>query len=524
MALRNDMLGPHRFGKMFPDLAPFRPPDDALSALGDAMLDDAAQPPGPGDCAIPAGFTYLGQFIDHDLTLDQTSGFPIITDPDELYDARTVTLDLDNLYGLGPVRQPELYDPNFPPREARFLIGSTADTADDHPAGQQDTPTSLPNDLPRQPSGTALISDLRDDENLILAQTHLAFLKFHNRVIETLPAEKGHHDTAAEADARFIKLEEDTYHTPFHRAMRLVRWHYQWIVIHDHLGRLVDPAVLDDVLQHGRRFYRFEHHPYYGVPYMPLEFSVAAYRLGHSMVREAYGQNRMFNGTTVGDPGFGPASLEQLFTFTGHGGFESPFSVLPSKWVIDWRRWHEVGDPVPDGFRNHARQIDTRISPTLHNLPLGIIGAAAPPLSLPVRNLLRGSRVGLPTGQDVATAMGFTVLTPDELANGTIKLPDGSTDGEIVRQFGFDRETPLWYYILKEAEVEQQGQRLGQVGSRLVCEVLIGILQADKTSYLAKEPHWKPTLPSATPGTFTMADLLRFVDDIDPLGPAPGGP
>jgi hypothetical protein len=496
------MLGPRRIGRLFPALPPFRPPDAALTDLGEAMVDSLPQTP-EGDSRIPAGFTYLGQFIDHDLTFDPTVGFPGIHDPDTIEDGRTPAFDLDGVYGLGPVRQPELYDPAHPPGRAHLRVGLT----DPEPAtggrGVPDIPGSLPHDLPRHPDRAAIIPDGRDDENLLLAQTHLALLQFHNRVIDTLP----HGPADDDRHAVFSKAEEDEKGTAFHRATRLVRWHYQWIVLHDLLPRIADPDVVEDVLRNGRRFFRFEH----GAVFVPVEFSVAAYRLGHSMVRDAYDFNRVFNGG--GGPALSSATFELLFALTGKGGFPPPTRcALPSNWIVDWRRFHEVGRPE---LLNFARRLDTRITGGLHDLAIpGVVGV--PPRALPVRALLRGSGVGLPSGQDVARAMDARPLTPDEIASGPV-------DGPVLRAHRLHLGTPLWYYVLKEAEVRGGGQRLGEVGSRILAEVFVGLLEGDRNSFLAKDRRWRPTVPAAVPGTFTFADLLRFTGEINPLGPGREG-
>jgi hypothetical protein len=485
MGILNDMLGPGLFGKMFPDLTPFRPPDPALTTLGAAMKET----PSEGNSNIPAGFTYLGQFIDHDLTSDPTVGFPFINDVDALHDARTPAFDLDSLYGLGPVRQPELYDPAFAPGQARMAIGSTSPVQVPPGVNLPPLPPSMPNDLPRNADKTAIIGDPRNDENLIVAQTHLAFLKFHNAVIETLPQN---------ADA-------------FQEARRLVTWHYQWIVLNDYLPRIADNTVVAEVREGGPQFFKFDGEPYGGEPFMPVEFSVAAYRLGHSLVRDGYNYNRAFN--FGGPPAFTGATLSLLFAFTGKGGLPSTIpgvvnSGIPSNWVIDWRRFHEVEGPNSP-LLNFTRAIDTQIAVTLFNLPIpGVV--AASPNQLPVRNLLRGSRVGLPSAQDVAKVMGVPTLSPVQLTSGP--------EAPAVTAGGFDQSTPLWYYILKEAEVTGGGQHLGPLGSRIVAEVFFGLMLGDRNSFLRRRPEWKPTLPAAQPGTFTMADLLRFVNDIDPIG------
>ncbi|MDQ4143343.1 MAG: heme peroxidase family protein [Actinomycetota bacterium] len=490
LIMLNMFLGPNRFGKMFPQLDPFRPPDEALEALGSAMVEAAPQDPLGNLSSVAAGFTYLGQFIDHDLSFDKTEGFPQIEDRTQIEQGRTPTLELDSLYGLGPSLQAEFYEGPRP--RARFRIGLTSAIPSSGGIGQPDVPPSLPNDLPRRPNKEAVIGDPRNDENLIVAQTHLAFMKFHNRVMASGPQ-------GGQAGPG----------TPFERTQRLVRWHYQWIILHDFLPKVIDPSILNDVKANGRRFYNFDADPFSGTPFMPLEFSAAAYRLGHSMIRESYNYNRVFADRTVEPTALTEATLRLLFAFTGSGGFPAPpgtHPVLPSNWIIDWRRFFELGRP---DLLNFARRLDTTLVPELHDLQV------SGPRSLAVRNLLRGSRVGLPAGQDVADAIAdggveVATLTPDQVAGGA--------DGPVLREHGLHERTPLWYYVLKEAEVQAGGQHLGQVGSRIVAEVFIGLLEGDNNSFLSQDPAWKPTLPAATPGTFTMPDLLRFVNDINPIG------
>jgi hypothetical protein len=478
---------PGMFGKMFPDLRPLAVDDDALKELAAVMLDPNPSGTSGNNENVPAGFTYLGQFVDHDLTLDLTSFGEKEDDPNAIKNFRTPALDLDSVYGLGPDGSRQLYARNPPGFEGKtpgpkFLISQTV------PGGPGNLTEVFPNDLPRSPEGFALIGDHRNDENLLVAQTHLAMLKFHNKVCDQL--------IAAGKPAE----------TVFSEAREIVTWHYQWMVLHDFVERITEKGIVARILEQGRRFYRFK-----TTPYMPVEFSGAAYRLGHSMVRQAYSHNRIF--TKDGDGG--PATLELEFTFTGLSGIISGelagkipgFHVpkLPSNWIIDWRRFYSVLDKNPDGVPlNLSRTLDPFIVQTLHTLP-GNGG------SLPFRNLKRGVLLGLPSGQDVARAMGIkNPLTPDEIAKGD--------DGKVAKQHGLHEHTPLWYYILKEAEQRGKSERLGPVGATLVAEVFIGIVHGDRQSYLwRKGKDWKPTLPSRTPGEFTMADLLRFVGDISPI-------
>jgi hypothetical protein len=484
---------PGLFGRIF-DLPAFKPSDAALTALANAMLDVNPGDPAGDNPNIPSGFTYLGQFVDHDITLDLTSISEKQEDPNATTNFRTPRLDLDNVYGLGPDGSPQLYArdlANITQPGPKLLLGKTIPTP-------PDVPGVFPNDLPRSPEGRALIGDHRNDENLLVAQTQLAFLKFHNKVVDTLAA--GPNPPAPN------KL--------FAEARKQVTWHYQWMVLHDWVERITETGIVAKILHDGRKFYRFQK-----VPYMPVEFSAAAYRLGHSMVREVYSHNRVF---TVG--GLTPATLALEFTFSGLSGgiigglIANPpplppppqipqifVETLPSNWIIDWSRFYEFDPPVPQtpNFHfNRTRKIDPFLIPQLHALPGG--GG-----SLPLRNMQRGVHLGLPSGQDVAHAMGITALTAAEIATGT--------DGAVAAAQGFDKKSPLWYYILKEAQVKSGGLRLGPVGARLVAEVFIGLVAGDTTSYLS-DPAWKPTLPAKTPGTFLMSDLLKFVGDISPIG------
>ncbi|MEM9795251.1 MAG: heme peroxidase family protein [Pseudomonadota bacterium] len=477
---------PGKFGRMFPELDPLHADDDALFTLAEAMRDEDGN---SGDNPnIPAGFTYFGQFVDHDITLDTTPLRDQKNDPLATVNFRTPTLDLDSLYGQGPGISPHLYqrdpDRGFAP-SAKLLIGRS-DASTDFNGG---TVPALDTDLPRNRVGRALIGDERNDENLAVAQTHLAMLKFHNRVVDHLRSTR----------------PDLTGGALFEEARRITTWHYQWIVLFDFVERLTEPGLVNQIKQQGRRFYRFK-----TTPYMPVEFAAAAYRLGHSMVREIYGFNRFFH------PGAIPASLDLLFNFTGKSGTilgdlsdqtSGGLPGLPSNWTIDWRRFYDFETPEEPGFElNASRKLDARIVPALHTLP-GLQGREA---NLAFRNLKRGVLLELPAGQDIARAIGVTPLSASDIAAGS--------DGQAARDAGLADRTPLWFYILKEAEVHHQGQRLGPVGSTIVAEVFLGIVHGDQKSFLWQHANWAPSLPSAAPGHFTMVDLLNFVGDLNPVG------
>jgi hypothetical protein len=473
---------PGMFGRMFPDLPPLEAEDSKLRPLAEAMRDSAPDESDLDNADIPAGFTYLGQFVDHDVTLDLTPLSDKKRDPRGVQNFRTPALDLDSVYGLGPDGSPHLYarDPDDPGSLGpKLLLGRNINVDFGGVTGD------FRNDLPRSPEGLALIGDARNDENLIVAQTHLAMLKFHNAVCEAVSA-KG---TPAEQ--------------VFPEARQIVTWHYQWMVLHDFVERLTGEGTVARILHDGRKFYRFKTRPY-----MPVEFSAAAYRLGHSMVRQTYNYNRVFP----------DADFSLLFGFTGLSGQilgelapqppqgPLPVAVLPSNWIIDWRRFYELDQPTDDPAfaRNASRLLDPLLVEELHDLPND--GG-----DLALRNLRRGVSLGLPSGQAVAEAIGVEPLTSDEIATGP--------DGQAARDGGLHTATPLWYYILKEAKLRAGGRKLGPVGAAIVSEVFVGLVHGDQQSYLWQEgPGWTPSLSGATPGRFGMADLLSFVDDINPIG------
>ncbi|MGR2751843.1 peroxidase family protein [Agromyces arachidis] len=435
-----------KFGRMF-RLPPFVPTDERITEIAEAMTEgDAGRDPLLDNPDIPAGYTYLGQFVDHDITFDTASSLERQNDPDALTNFRTPRFDLDCVYGRGPADDPFLYDADAD--RVKLLI--------DHHDNEDD--------LQRNSQGTALIGDPRNDENTFVSQWQLTMLKFHNAIVDRV-----------EADPSLKRGSETT----FEAAQRIARWHYQWLVIHDLLRRIVGDAMLAKVLDESgplpkvdRRFYKWEHNPY-----MPVEFSVAAYRFGHSMIRGGYKLNTLVPPLPTFTPD--PVNTNPLGHFGG-------FRILPPGWTIEWARFFELGGAASADLQP-SRLIDTKLANVLTRLPPEI-GGSRP--SLIERNLLRGARLLLPSGQDVARHMGFAVLTDAEL-----DLPSPGP-------------APLWYYVLKEASVQAAGRHLGETGGRIVAEVFLGLLEKDPSSYLRNEPGWKPFLPSTIAGDFTAGDLV----------------
>ncbi|WP_133241309.1 peroxidase family protein [Nocardioides gansuensis] len=456
----NNRLAEGRFGTMFKKLPPFAPRDDLLEGLARTMVEDQTVPDDSLLNTSPrlfAGFTFIGQFIDHDITFDNTPLTQQQADPYATTNFRTPRYDLDSVYGRGPVTEPQFYDPADPDK---LLV-----TPNIH--GVQD--------MPRDGNGRAIIPEARNDENLILVQLHQAIAQFHNQIVD-------------HARAQGIRRE-----WVFETARRLTRWHYQWAVTHDFLPRFVGDGLIGPS---GTVYKEIAGKPpvitlnYYrptnkdGRPFMPVEFAVAAYRFGHSLIRPFY----VINQSTLdrgGVPAFGPDG-----GFNLNGG-----RPIPPDLVIEWRNILPVDQSFP---ARKPRKIDTKLSLPLTTLPGSVVPPPDPTIHLAVRNSLRGKSVGLASGQQVARAMRAPVLT-----NAALGLSNDP---------GWAGEAPLWYYILKEAELPpNNAERLGAVGGRIVAEVLVGLLQRDPNSYLYLDPAWKPTPPIApATGQFTFVDLLRF--------------
>lgn len=531
-----------RFSRLGPQGDPV---DDSsrqiYEVVAEAMSGGTADNP---DSEIPAGFTYLGQFVDHDLTKDVTDvhlGQDVTVD--ELLQGRSPALDLDSLYGRGPDKDPQFYKD-----QVRLKTGTTVGVG--FPPGNTVANQDQDGfDLPRVGAGstkqarrTANIPDTRNDENLAVAQTHLMFVRFHNTVVDKLSG-----------TTPSVLL--------FSTARREVVQHYQWMLRTDYLPRIVDPDIVDDVFTNGRKFFEIaqeysddalfsvlgadDPHLQPGdTPTMPIEFSIAAFRLGHSMVRETYEWNAVFN-TNAGIP----ASLHLLFQFSGTSGILSPGNLdiddpeagnlerLPSNWIADFRRLYDFGEAgradlvLPKDEVNVAEKLDTLLVNPLHTLPLGSFGGRGTlpvptgrALNLAFRNLTRAGMVRLASGQQMAQMFGMTPLTADQIVTGA-GAGAGATFDAAPNQLDDSQKaflaahTPLWFYILREAELNNG--RLTGVGGRIVAEVFHRAMEGSRES-IVRDPSWRPSFgPDAD--TFRMVDLCLFAADGDvtklfPLG------
>jgi len=466
-----------RFGRMFRTLPAAKHSEKSLITLGSRMVAEFEANPTPEtanprddeeNTGISAGYTYLGQFIDHDLTFDPASSLQKQNDPDALVDFRTPRFDLDNLYGRGPDDQPYLYDSDG----LHMLLGRPL-SGNPHDPNPRDLQRNSPAKGPRR----AIIGDPRNDENTIVSQLQANFIRFHNRVADIL------HDQA-----------------DFSTVQRLVRWHYQWVVLHDFLPTIIGKQTLDQILpspdKPDLKFYTFKNDPF-----IPVEFSVAAYRFGHSMVRPIYRLN-----TTLPD-------RQVIFSLDPNVPNLTGFREFPDVWAIDWSLFFDFGNK-PNPFSKERIQPAYKIDSSLVN-PLGSLppSIASTMPSLAARNLLRGLRMGLPSGQSVAKKMGLPVISDDKLRVGKASEDDTPTNihlAEIAPEFRGN--APLWYYILAEAQQQFKKDdtpiRLGPVGGRIVGETFVGLLLGDKHSYLRQDPTWKPIEEFTRKGTFGIAELL----------------
>lgn len=459
-----------------------------LAALAAAMANPPDPPKDGVDSEenpfVPAGYTYLGQFVDHDLTFDAHSNFDNPVALSTAFSQRTPQFDLDCIYGRGPEDQPYLYTDEF---DGKLLLGDPLDNG-------------VP-DVQRNREGRAIIGDPRNDENSIVTQIQSAFIQFHNRLVDLSPE--------TEVNKKFAWAQSQT------------RLHYQRILLDDFLPRIVDMAsatvapirrALDTGATPPLKLYNVANGAY-----MPIEFSIAAYRFGHSMIRPGYrlseGEGKLFP------------------IFDGETGGLRGFRKLESGRFIDWRLFFSktlaAGAAMDnsDGSANNAKgvgrtqfayKIDTKLVSNLSKLPEKV---ATQVVSLGERNLRRGRDFGLPSGQDAAHRAGAKVLGSDELRIREGAEFEGWKTLEDLNLEGFEHGAPLWFYILSEAEQPIRtaieagapphtvGGKLGELGGLIVMETFVGLLLCDPGSVL-KTPSWSSI--NGRP-TFTMVELFEAI-------------
>ena len=402
------------------------------------------------------GYTYFGQFLGHDLTHDVTPLAGPYLEAEETPNFRTAAFDLDHVYGGGPAGSPYLYEGEE--GAETFKLGTT-------------TPSGYHRDVPVR-HGRVLIGDLEDKrnlDNLLLRQLHVLFLKFHNEAIRQLQT---NHDLDDMADLRGAG-------TLFERARRLVCWHYQWIIRHDYLPRILHNATWDHQSHRTAR----APDPDFSIP---IEFSLAAFRFGHSMVRNAYRLNCRKKRVLI----------DELMAL----GQEA--TPIADDYLVEWGTFLD-GLPT-SGPQASSSYIDTSISRAMHGLSPETIQLANPleianPANLPVRTLLRGARARVPSGQEVGDALVSqgAIKASDQLSVEELTRDTCDCSGSALQKGQLQHNTPLFYYILKEAELKANGITLGPVGSHVVSEVIQSALETDSESYVTAAgskwqlPRWR---------------------------------
>lgn len=486
------------YGRMLPNLPPARWPAADVNALAARVMAPQEADPTPegqvdaeenGD--IDAGYTYFGQLIDHDLTLDNgPNDLTTPVAPESIVNSRTPAFDLDSVYGAGPAGSPQLYNADG----MHMLLGAPLTGAPSDPGAV---------DLPRDPaSGQALIGDPRDDENRIVAGLHEIMLRFHNHWVD-----------------RLVR-EHPSWPAPqvLAEAQRQVRWYHQWAVLSDFLPTVVGRPALSAVFGGDPRRPRLRFYDPCRAA-TPVEFSVAAYRFGHSVVRPIYRLNASM-----------PARLP-VFSASGDPNADvGGFRPSPSNFAVDWKFFFPLEAPRRVGVPQASYRIDNSLVFPLSILPLAATGTG--PASLATRNLLRSEQVGLPSGQDVARAMGVRPLRDDQILIG--KATGDPADAVPITAVSpaFAGKAPLWTYILAEATASAfrvrdghivGGQvapfRLGPVGGRIVAETFGGLMLVDRSSVLYA-PGFRPDPALGRSGKFGIKELIQAA--IAPADAAPG--
>ena len=484
------------FGTMFPQLSPFHYSDQAAADLAATMENRTPDRPGTDrgtsddSATLPSEYTYLGQFIDHNLDFDETSQPTAGVNPSSLMNFESFRFDLNNLFGGGPAVDPQLYASDH----KHLLVSGTLGTpqADGFPTV---TGNGGVFDLARNPTtGQALLVEPRDDENQIISQITAAFIAFYNDFVN----------------------RGDSYVT----AHQLTEDYYQEIVLTDVLPAFVGQSTINQYLHVGANGKVNVNTP--NLPdasFTPIEFSVGAYRFGHGLVRNNYHINDVAPLTTDTDDNVAIFDLNNFQRGDLSGGAPLPGPNLsgvstctstslctqpnPAGHQIEWKYFVPALDAsASDPGINFARQTQPTISPALFNLPAeaiaGCTDAASPVCNgsgdLVSRDLARGNYDGLASGQAIARALGCPVI-PAASINPT-------------HDAVFNAGTPLLYYVLVEAK--KAGAVLGCVGKSIVAQTFVRVLWDTRNSILRTNFRPDPSLVKLAPEMpkFSFGDLL----------------
>lgn len=471
----------YQFGRLFPQLTGSTTSIEILRHLGapsndtssPAYMEDSQFRGTDNNAEIEVGQTYVGQLLTHDISKDITSVIGETIEPRKIKNGVTPWIDLDTIYGSRQNKAAR--NPN---NRAKLLLGNNIGNERDYP---------------RDANGHAVIVDRRNDENNNLAQLAPVLIAFHNKMVDELTA-------AGFTNQRRL----------FNKAKELTIAHWQSIVLYDYLPNFIEQPLIDDILNNGALFYKNKLAKK-GV--IPVEFAMAAHRFGHSIVRGRYTLNSNFERVRLF-----PLSAAEL-TRNLLGGVP-----IPSERQIGWSRFFKINGSVPGDINDPVDQfnglqvgriIDRLVARPMLRLPFGGPGlpdfvldtentvAGMPTISLAALSLLRGNATGVPSGQAVATAMGVTPLENvqfDICDSGLI-----ADNCEIFLQESI--ETPLFIYLTEEARIQNGGAKLGEVGGRIVGEVILGLLEHDRKSILRKN------FVSHINGSkqFSMAEMITHI-------------
>jgi hypothetical protein len=473
------------------------PSDQALIALGEAMKRASLVKAGremagstPAESDIPAGYTYLGQFIFHDITA-LLPGKKAISGG-HWKSARTPALDLDSvLDGVKPADDPEVAKAPDGLFEIGWTTGNVQELDDLRriPEADEDAPDR----------GRPLISDSRNDDFLPLAQCHLLLLKFYNAIARDRGYDGSQRNDGWWQETRGIWIR-----------------HFQSIVLHDYLPRIIDCNTYQDIVENGRRIVlpdaRAKEHDWF-----PIEFAGAIGRFGHSMIRESY---TPWNTRLPGAP-FGVEQFMEFSYLNSGDCLERHQFGLPGIWRTNWFKLFDLrrnGETGVDFDPFTAAAIDTTLAPSLFKLPDRVLADEAArrcgaedhggEFNLASQTLLRGRELGLATAQQALTRAGEIIGRPIDQLSREELFPAEYELGPPHREL-LAGATPLWYYILREAERFGRGKRLGPLGGRLVMETVHAAIAASAHSIFDD-----PYLDCASNGTFTMPDLILFSGEI----------
>jgi hypothetical protein len=433
--------------------------DEALEALGRKMSETHPLHSG----SIPSGYVYLGQFITHDVA-KMAPVHELLEQPEELVNLTSPAVDLSNVYGRG------FREGFVDQKTGKMKLGTV-------------TGRERQNDLPRKSDGKALIPDERDDENLLVSQLHVQFLRLHNFFVDEIAAA----DPGLDADQLFAAAREQTI------------LHYQQVVLYDYLDTVLDGSVWEYVIAQNRG--SLWNPTAAEMARVPVEFSAAAFRFAHSMILTSYTVNAHRAG-----------ALKDLLR---------PDKHVPATHVVDWTFFFLRPGHKPSPFLNVSSPIDV-------NVPVKVPVRSPGGEALAIKDLQAGNRSSLPDAQllvnhvlrnhpEVAAAARLRQLTPAEL-NPIVAIGEGATYREapmlelLGEDYGFERKTPLWYYILAEAQATQGGYRLGPLGSLIVAEALRGLVYLSSPSVLRKpfeSRYIEPTKDVHGRRCFRMTDLLE---------------